>query len=244
MFGQTDQVTGGVEMAIRYDNTDFMTHPSRGSRQKLQVTRDWGGFGSSNPWTTVEFEWCTGSSKLDPRDRRRIVNKNDTLEGRTKLVSDGRTSIFRGSIGDRHAGTHFGLPPSRTWGQAMLRVGVKRSEDAVGRQGTSPRRRASPVRRDLSKLAAMRTWSPRAIESSVRSVAFGKRAESLCTPHPASARRGHHAADARCTAHEEPEFRPQPISSQGHLDSPLPSLFIVRKNRSMIEMLPCLPTAP
>lgn len=70
MFEQTDQVTGGVEIAIRYDNTDFMTHPSRGSRQNLQVTRDWGGFGSSNTWTTVEFEWSKYLS-LGPTSRAR-----------------------------------------------------------------------------------------------------------------------------------------------------------------------------
>jgi outer membrane protein assembly factor BamA len=48
--------TNGVELNLIYNNTDFPTNPSRGSIQRLAVTRDFGLWESSQTWTTVEIE--------------------------------------------------------------------------------------------------------------------------------------------------------------------------------------------
>jgi hypothetical protein len=45
-------------------------------------------------------------------------------------------------------------------------------------------------------------------------------------------------------SHEQRQLLAEPLSPEGHPDARVPSLFIVRKNRSITEMLPCLPTAP
>ena len=47
--------TNGLEFVLDYDNTDFPRNPSRGSRQKGIVTRDWGWFNSSDSWTNLEL---------------------------------------------------------------------------------------------------------------------------------------------------------------------------------------------
>ena len=48
--------TNGVEIWLDYDNTDFLPNPSRGSRQKLTLTRDFGWFNSSGSWTNLELD--------------------------------------------------------------------------------------------------------------------------------------------------------------------------------------------
>lgn len=49
--------TNGITFSIQYDNTDFFPNPTRGSRQRLALTRDWGAFDSSNAWTNLEAEY-------------------------------------------------------------------------------------------------------------------------------------------------------------------------------------------
>ncbi|MEN8166298.1 MAG: BamA/TamA family outer membrane protein [Pseudomonadota bacterium] len=48
--------TNGVEVWLDYDNTDFLPNASRGSRQKLTLTRDFGWFSSSSSWTNIELD--------------------------------------------------------------------------------------------------------------------------------------------------------------------------------------------
>ncbi len=48
--------TNGLKFWLDYDNTDFIRNASRGSRQKLTVTRDFGWFDSSNSWTSIELD--------------------------------------------------------------------------------------------------------------------------------------------------------------------------------------------
>ncbi len=48
--------TNGLELWLDYDNTDFPRNPSRGSRQQLKLTRDFGWFDSSDSWTNLEAD--------------------------------------------------------------------------------------------------------------------------------------------------------------------------------------------
>jgi hypothetical protein len=51
-----DPETLGVTLAFEYDNSDFYSNPSSGSRQRIAVSRDWGGLDDTAPWTSIEFE--------------------------------------------------------------------------------------------------------------------------------------------------------------------------------------------
>jgi len=48
--------TNGLRLWLDYENTDFKVNPSRGSRQQLIVSRDFGWFNSSTSWTNLEFD--------------------------------------------------------------------------------------------------------------------------------------------------------------------------------------------
>ena len=48
--------TMGVTLALEYDNSDFYKNPTSGSRQRIAISRDWGGLDDTAPWTSVEFE--------------------------------------------------------------------------------------------------------------------------------------------------------------------------------------------
>jgi hypothetical protein len=52
--GEVQGDTNGLEVTLTYDNTDFDVNPSRGSVLSAGVTRDFGLFASSHPWTVVE----------------------------------------------------------------------------------------------------------------------------------------------------------------------------------------------
>ncbi len=47
-----------LELALVYNNTDFPTNPSKGSIQRLALTRDFGVLEDSDPWTLVEAEYA------------------------------------------------------------------------------------------------------------------------------------------------------------------------------------------
>ena len=49
--------SNGIRLELRHDNTDFVLNPTRGSRQMLVVSRDFGLFKSDNPWTHWEFDY-------------------------------------------------------------------------------------------------------------------------------------------------------------------------------------------
>lgn len=48
--------TNGLEFWLEHDNTDFPRNPSRGSRQLVKLTRDFGWGNSSNSWTNLEAD--------------------------------------------------------------------------------------------------------------------------------------------------------------------------------------------
>jgi len=64
---EPDFSTNGIMLGIEYDNTDFVTNPSRGSMTKFNVHRDFGAFDSLNSWTSLDFSfakfWSLGDSK-------------------------------------------------------------------------------------------------------------------------------------------------------------------------------------
>lgn len=49
--------TAGIELALTYENMDFAINPTKGNFAKVVVRRDWGGFGSSAPWTIISSDW-------------------------------------------------------------------------------------------------------------------------------------------------------------------------------------------
>lgn len=53
---QLEAKTNGFEFFLEYDNTDFPRNPSRGSRQVLKLTRDFGWLESTNSWTNIEAD--------------------------------------------------------------------------------------------------------------------------------------------------------------------------------------------
>jgi hypothetical protein len=98
--GDFKVVTSGAEFILHYENTDFHENPSRGSIQQLRYTRDWGEFGSSVPWETVDL----GVSKYislanGHRSRQRVVALSawwiDTLTWEDYDVEDGENVFHR-----------------------------------------------------------------------------------------------------------------------------------------------------
>ena len=63
---EPDVTTSGLMLGIEYDNTDFVTNPTRGSMTKLNVYRDFGAFDSFNTWTSLDLSfskyWSLGES--------------------------------------------------------------------------------------------------------------------------------------------------------------------------------------
>jgi hypothetical protein len=51
---EPDFSTNGIMLGIEYDNTDFVTNPSRGSMTMFNVHRDFGAFDSLNSWTSLD----------------------------------------------------------------------------------------------------------------------------------------------------------------------------------------------
>lgn len=69
-----DIKTNGVEFSVFYDNRDFFANPSLGSALRFDISRDFGGFDSSNSWTVLQAEldkyFSLGPSKTF---RQRVV---------------------------------------------------------------------------------------------------------------------------------------------------------------------------
>ena len=70
---RTIQRTAGVEFALTYDNTDFRSNPSAGSYQSVFLSRDWGGFDSSAPWTVAGIDFTTYYSLGESETSRQRV---------------------------------------------------------------------------------------------------------------------------------------------------------------------------
>ena len=52
---QVSAKTNGINFWLEHDNTDFPRNPSRGSRQVVNVYRDFGWFDSNDSWTSAEL---------------------------------------------------------------------------------------------------------------------------------------------------------------------------------------------
>jgi len=87
--------TNGFTFTLEYDNTDFWLNPTRGSRQLLWLTRDFGLGNSSGSWTMVELEVAKfidlGSSRAF---RQSVIALDlwtaDTLSGRAPFYEGPR----------------------------------------------------------------------------------------------------------------------------------------------------------
>jgi len=62
--------TAGIDIGLRYDNTDFRGNPSKGSMQRIWFVRDWGALDSTAPYSVVGAEYSKYFS-LGPSDRAR-----------------------------------------------------------------------------------------------------------------------------------------------------------------------------
>jgi len=69
-IGERSLRSNGARFEIKHDNTDFVLNPSKGSVQRLALTRDWGFFASTNSWTQWEVEYRKFFS-LGATDRHR-----------------------------------------------------------------------------------------------------------------------------------------------------------------------------
>jgi hypothetical protein len=87
-----------VQLAVSYDNTDFPTNPSFGSRQFVGITRDFGWLGSDETWTFLELE-ATKFFSLGRSDwaRQRVLALNfwtgDTPTWNETRLPDGNIQI-------------------------------------------------------------------------------------------------------------------------------------------------------
>jgi hypothetical protein len=71
--GQTDFNTNGIELALKYDNTDCYANPSKGSIQRIAIKRDFGAFDSSDSWTAAEAEFSKYFDLGQPLNLRQLV---------------------------------------------------------------------------------------------------------------------------------------------------------------------------
>lgn len=56
LAGEGRHETGALMLGLTYNNTDFPTNPSKGSYQRVALTRDFGLLEDSDPWTSIEAE--------------------------------------------------------------------------------------------------------------------------------------------------------------------------------------------
>lgn len=78
--GERSLLSQGVRFGILHDNTDFAVNPSRGSRQRLALARDWGTLSGTDPWTQWEAEYSKFFSLgATERHRQRVLAFNTWL---------------------------------------------------------------------------------------------------------------------------------------------------------------------
>ena len=69
--------THAIELGLYRDNTDLPINPSKGSSLRLRFSRDWGGAGSSAPWTVLDGEFSKYISLGESETfRQRVVALN------------------------------------------------------------------------------------------------------------------------------------------------------------------------
>ena len=66
----THTKTAGIDVGLRYDNTDFRLNPSKGSMQRVWFVRDWGALDSTAPYSVVGGEFSKYFS-FGPSERAR-----------------------------------------------------------------------------------------------------------------------------------------------------------------------------
>jgi len=62
--------TAGIDVGLRYDNTDFRINPTKGSMQRIWFVRDWGALDSTAPYSVVGGEFSKYFS-FGPSERAR-----------------------------------------------------------------------------------------------------------------------------------------------------------------------------
>ncbi len=62
--------TAGIDIGLRYDNTDFRLNPSKGSMQRVWFVRDWGALDGTAPYSVVGAEFAK-YFPLGPSERAR-----------------------------------------------------------------------------------------------------------------------------------------------------------------------------
>lgn len=91
--------TNGARFGLVYDNTNFALNPSSGNVSKVTVSRDFGLFNSSSPWTTVSGEFT-----------QYVDLGRNSLFRQQVLVLDGWTRYAitwdRDVVGGRYTATH------------------------------------------------------------------------------------------------------------------------------------------
>ena len=55
-YGELSGKTTGIRYAVEYDNRDFIVNPSKGSLQKLSLSKDYGWQDSSDKWTAIQLD--------------------------------------------------------------------------------------------------------------------------------------------------------------------------------------------
>ncbi len=124
------QKTAGVDLGLTYDNTDYWPNPSEGSYQSVFISRDWGGFGSSAPWTVVGVDLHRYVSLGESEHaRQRVLAFNVWTVNCPTWDSGGTTSYHRppaykgGNLGGLWR--LRGYPATRFNDQAALSYGVE-----------------------------------------------------------------------------------------------------------------------
>ncbi|MBW2245668.1 MAG: BamA/TamA family outer membrane protein [Deltaproteobacteria bacterium] len=92
--------THAVELSLYRDNTDLPINPSKGSSLRLRFCRDWGGSGSSAPWTVLDGEFSKylslgESEKFRQRDVALNFWTADTLTWNDAHDEDGMNVFHR-----------------------------------------------------------------------------------------------------------------------------------------------------
>jgi hypothetical protein len=97
--------TNGIDLGLTWDNRDFPTNPARGQSVSLAVSRDFGAFNSSEPWTVLQAEidqyfelsglphvrqtvlalnaWTAGTPSWKLRDDGSVTNRPPAYAGAT-----------------------------------------------------------------------------------------------------------------------------------------------------------------
>ena len=103
--GDLERTIHPVQLGVTYDNTDFPTNPSFGSRQFIGVTRDFGWLESDRTWTFWEVEAAKYFSLGSSDWARQRVLALDVWTGDTPTY--GETTLPNGVIQKNNAPPYY-----------------------------------------------------------------------------------------------------------------------------------------